>query len=161
MHHSLCGASWCTHVRECRGRNDAVECDKGCIVALRFEIRRDTFDTLRQRHLLSRAGAMPLDLTRDSAIMQCTACARSAVRQSNGARTQMQARRTRGRASRRGGSERASESESLEAGGHMLMRMRRYARIADIELPVVGVEALQAHWRQIRYCSPQLDGMNV
>ena len=43
----------------------------------------------------------------------------------------------------------------------MHMRMRRYARIADIELPVVGVEALQAHWRQIRYCSPQLDGMNV
>ena len=42
---------------------------------------------------------------------QCTACAQSAVRQCNGARTWMQARRTRGRAGRSGGSEHAARQE--------------------------------------------------
>ena len=59
---------------------------------------------------------MPMETTFDrnlqqQNVAQHTACAQSAARQSNGARTRMQARRMRGRAGRSGGSEHAARQE--------------------------------------------------
>ena len=63
---------------------------------------------------------MPMETTVDRNLQQqnsaqCTACARSAVRQCNGARTQMKARRTHGRAGTGGGSEHAARREEARA----------------------------------------------
>ena len=64
----------------------------------------------------STENRMPMETTFDRNLLQqnsaqCTACAQSTVRQCNGARTWMQARRTRGRAGRSGGSEHAARQE--------------------------------------------------